>query len=877
MRDQKPSHLMKTIRLCPTCTSALPVDAPDGLCPQCLLQTDAPTEAGGPGFKPILGPEPGGLFGGYHIVRLLGEGGMGSVYEAEDVENGRRVALKLLRHAPDSPTARQRFLREGRLAASVNHPRSVYIYGAEEIDGAPVITMEYVPGGTLSELVKAHGPLSGPKAVDAILQIMEGLEAAAAKGVLHRDVKPSNCFVEADGTVKVGDFGLSISTLARDQTNLTIAGAIMGTPSYAPPEQLRGDELDVRADIYSVGVTLYFLLTGQTPFNADSMVKLIATVLEKPAPSPCLLRPEIPKAVEQAVLRCLAKQPAQRFKDYDELRHALLPFSSAEPAAAPLGLRLAAGIIDRILLGLLIVAGASILSNFPGYEHLAFNELRSPRLLWEFWPLVGQALYFALFEGLCGAGIGKYFCRLRVVGPNRGLPGLPRSLGRALIYIFTPRLPVWFLSGGMHADLGVPMQAAGMLSVYVIHGLFFVTARRRNGFASVYDLITGTRVVQRVANERRSQQPLAEDAAPQSSNSPIVGPFHVLESLGRRGSEEILLGYDTRLLRKVWIRKQTPGTAPIPAFQRDLNRKGRLHWLAGRRSAAECWDAYEAVAGQPLVSLLAAPQPWKAVRFWLLDLAEELDAARLDGSSPDTLALDHVWITADGRAKLLDFPAPGTNGAGGKSSNQSAQQFLSQVAYAGLAGRSPSEEANESVPQIPMPLFARAFLQKLPGLPDLPSVLTELRPLLDKPAEVSSGQRRGLIYMSTFIASLCFSWVSIASGYTQGRQAPLWMLSAFALPSLTASLLFRRGLGLRLLKIEIVTETGMPAPRWRTFLRCLLPWMPFFLFLLAVALLDRFWPFWIFLGSLVGGIIYRLVRPGRAIRDRIAGTWLVPE
>ena len=135
---------MKTIRLCPTCASALSADAPDGLCPQCLLQTDAVTEAGGPGFKPILGPEPGGFFGGYRIVRLLGEGGMGSVYEAEDVENGRRVALKVLRHAPDSPTARQRFLREGRLAASVNHPNSVYVYGAEEIDDAPVITMEYV-------------------------------------------------------------------------------------------------------------------------------------------------------------------------------------------------------------------------------------------------------------------------------------------------------------------------------------------------------------------------------------------------------------------------------------------------------------------------------------------------------------------------------------------------------------------------------------------------------------------------------------------------------------------------------------------------------------------------------------------------------------
>jgi hypothetical protein len=261
----------------------------------------------------------------------------------------------------------------------------------------------------------------------------------------------------------------------------------------------------------------------------------------------------------------------------------------------------------------------------------------------------------------------------------------------------------------------------------------------------------------------------------------------------------------------------------------------------------------------------------------MLDLAEELDAARLDGSSPDTFALDYVWITADGRAKLLDFPAPGKNGADGRSSNPSAQQFLSQVAYAGLAGRSPSEETNESVPQIPMPLFSRAFLQTLPATPDLPSVLAQLRPLLDKPPEVSSGQRRGLMYMSIFFACMCFSWVKIASGYMQGRQVPLWMFGAFAIPSLTASLLFRRGLGLRLLKIEIVTKTGLPAPRWQTFLRCLLAWLPFLLALMSVALIERPWPLWIFLSSLLGGIVYRLVRPGRAIRDRIVGTWLVPE
>jgi serine/threonine protein kinase len=125
---------------------------------------------------------------------------MGAVYEAEELLSGRRVALKVLGHSLDSADTRKRFIREGRLAASINHPNSVYVYGTEEIDGAPVITMELVPGGTLHERVKEAGPMSVPEAVDAILQIIAGLEAAHEVGILHRDIKPSNCFIEPSGT-----------------------------------------------------------------------------------------------------------------------------------------------------------------------------------------------------------------------------------------------------------------------------------------------------------------------------------------------------------------------------------------------------------------------------------------------------------------------------------------------------------------------------------------------------------------------------------------------------------------------------------------------------------------------------------------------------
>src|SRR5262249_16918444 len=158
--------------------------------------------------------------------------------EAEHVEHGRRVALKILTQRLSDDTDRARFLREGQLAAAVSHPHIVYIYGSEEIDGVPVIAMELLHGGTLKERVENAGPVPTVSAVDAILQVISGLEAAYTAGILHRDIKPSNCFVDADGTIKVGDFGLSVPTSARDITQLTMTGTFQGTPEYASPEQL---------------------------------------------------------------------------------------------------------------------------------------------------------------------------------------------------------------------------------------------------------------------------------------------------------------------------------------------------------------------------------------------------------------------------------------------------------------------------------------------------------------------------------------------------------------------------------------------------------------------------------------------------------------
>lgn len=771
---------MNQPRKCPQCGAELASDAPVGLCPACLMKaglgprtdaTGAPITSlpSGPSPEPLAAvPEVGRQFGAYRLVRLLGRGGMGAVYEAEHLESGRRVALKVLSHSLDSPEAQARFLREGRLAAAINHPNSVYIYGTEEIGNTPAIAMELVAGGTLEDRVRQKGPMPVPEAVDAILQIIEGLDAAQAVGVLHRDVKPSNCFVETDGTVKVGDFGLSISTKGRPETNVTVTGTFLGTPAFSSPEQIKGDELDVRSDIYAVGVTLYYLLTGKTPFQADNLVRFVATVLERPAESPAVLRREIPKGLCAAVLRCLEKQSARRFRNYGELREALLPYASAAPTPATLGWRFVAYMFDiAIWSALAAPLGYVLITHIGSMTDPA--TYRSPFYIAG--VLASFALgitYFALTEGIRGASVGKGICGLRVIGPGRSAPGAARALLRAVIFIVLPVLPLWIWLGfdpARAATLGTQTGSMAIAwSQFVVIALLFVaSARRRNGFAGLHDLASGTRVIRKAAYEARPMLQLEEQPQPVSEATPTIGPYYVLDRLDKTEGEELLLGYDARLLRKVWIRRLPEGAPPVAASIRNLGRATRLRWLGGSRAAGENWDAYEAPAGKPLVALAIKPQPWRSVRYWLMDLAEELAAGLKDGSVPTVLALDRVWITADGRAKLLDFAAPGAGGASAASQKPAsaapdfgaARAFLNQMAVAALEGRIvDADAARGKTPAAPVPLHARRFLTALPTFQGPEDLTAGLKPLLQKVGRVTRRRRFGLVIACAFLPIL---------------------------------------------------------------------------------------------------------------------------
>ncbi len=391
----------------------------------------------------------GQLWGPYRVIRLLGRGGMGEVYEAEQLETGRRLALKVLRDTLRGDEDRARFLREGQLAASISHPHTVYIFGSEEVGGAPAITMELLSGGTLKDRVSAEGPMPPSAAVSAVLDIIGGLDAAQAAGILHRDIKPSNCFVDADGAVKVGDFGLSISTLTRDVRHELATAGFEGTPQFAAPEQLRGEPLDVRADIYAVGATLYYLLTGRPPLDAPDLRELVSKVAsEKPA-SPRVLRRDIPRGLAAVVLRCLAKAPAGRPQSYAELADLLRPYVSADEVPSPLGARFIAWIADSVIVSMMIWLLVSSAWTVGVTLGSATTLLRLSA-----WSWLASVIYYFVLEGGWGASLGKRLMGLRVTSQTSESNDrwwLRVGLRTAVFHVPTV-IPTLFLMGAMRGS-----------------------------------------------------------------------------------------------------------------------------------------------------------------------------------------------------------------------------------------------------------------------------------------------------------------------------------------------------------------------------------------------------------------------------------------
>jgi beta-lactam-binding protein with PASTA domain/predicted Ser/Thr protein kinase len=258
--------------------------------------------------------------GRYRILRRLGSGGMADVYEAEDTQLGRHVALKLLhrRFAEDTEFV-ERFRREASAAAGLSHPNVVQVFDRGEWDGTYYIAMELLEGRNLKQVVRDHGALEPALAVDIVLQILKAARFAHRRGVVHRDIKPHNVIVDEEGRAKVTDFGIARA----GASDMTETGSILGTAQYLSPEQAQGHPVDARSDLYSIGVLLYELLTGEPPFDADSAVTIaLKQVAEDPLP-PMQRNPAVTPALDAVVMRALRKDPAERFQDADEFIAAL--------------------------------------------------------------------------------------------------------------------------------------------------------------------------------------------------------------------------------------------------------------------------------------------------------------------------------------------------------------------------------------------------------------------------------------------------------------------------------------------------------------------------------------------------------------------------
>src|SRR3954452_4473656 len=257
------------------------------------------------------------LFDGrYRIQRKLGAGGMADVYLAEDQELGRRVAIKILnsRHGNDDQFI-ERFRREAKNAAALNHPNIVSIYDRGEAENTYYIAMEFLDGRTLKELIVGRGAAPINVAIEYARQILSALRFAHRHGIVHRDIKPHNALVDGDGRVKVTDFGIARAGTSQ----MTETGSIVGTAQYLSPEQARGTNVDQRSDLYSLGVVLYELLTGAVPFNGDTPVKIAMKQLSTVAEPPSVRRSDVPRDLALIVMRALAKDPDDRYQSADEM------------------------------------------------------------------------------------------------------------------------------------------------------------------------------------------------------------------------------------------------------------------------------------------------------------------------------------------------------------------------------------------------------------------------------------------------------------------------------------------------------------------------------------------------------------------------------
>ncbi len=334
----------------------------------------------------------GSTVGKYQIRAKLGSGGMGAVYLAFDPMIEREVAIKVLsQDVGASGAALQRFLQEARAIGRLNHPNVVSIYDIDQWNGQYYLVMELLSGGSLAQHADSRGPLPWPEACGLVAQAASGLAAAHAAGLIHRDIKPENLMLTRDGLVKVVDFGLSklVDADSSTRTTMTQAGQILGTPQYMSPEQFEATDVDARTDVYSLGGTLFRLLTAHFPYHeCGSVVQVMTAHLTKPAPVATRLSPDLPAECDRIIARAMAKRPADRYQTAAELADELLALVHSRRDARHFASEIPAATAVRYLKTAVIVEPSRMLASMfkdvakrAGVEHFEVVQTRQDALL----------------------------------------------------------------------------------------------------------------------------------------------------------------------------------------------------------------------------------------------------------------------------------------------------------------------------------------------------------------------------------------------------------------------------------------------------------------------------------------------------------------
>ncbi len=606
--------------------------------------------------------------GGYRLMKMLGEGGMGRVYQAVD-ESGRMVAIKLL--SPElsrSPEALDRFKLEGVIASAISHPHCVFVHRADEDCGTPYIAMELMTGQTLKDIVAKRGPLPYTEAIPLVLQCIDGLIEAHSRGMIHRDVKPANCYLDDQGNVKIGDFGLARSLVS--DSELTRTGSFLGTPLYASPEQILGEKVDEQSDIYSMAATIYFLLAGKAPFESPHATQVIAKIVSADPPVFSEAGVKVPKKLEQVVLRGLARDRSKRFSNFQEFRDELVQTLVQRDRIATLPRRVLAYVIDNFLIS--IVIGLVVLSSITfGDREL---EIRY------YINIVGtlfQGLYLLLFEAFYGVTIGKRLLNLRVVDPELGTrPKFSHCLIRTVVFMTAINI-IEFATAGLlvlqgMSPINAPVLFASSSWLGLSAGCIAILSvwKRTEKKQLLHEWMSKTQTwvtVQRsVINTVELPEPRwsipTQPIEPSWSIPARLGRFEVRGKISTGDSSKWLSAHDSTIERDVWI-QLNPAAYPPPGESREkCVRRTRMRFLESGIQGDWRWDAYVAPDGAPIALWFddKNPMPWPVTQKVLQDTTDEFKF--IDSSQIATRTeMARWWLTSTGKLTLSEAPVQASN------------------------------------------------------------------------------------------------------------------------------------------------------------------------------------------------------------------------